>query len=256
MHQSATKRTPPYAAQDRQAYSAEGDQRAEGQPPGDRAGRTGTPASPGGHRAAMAGLACDVGLPLIGYYTLHGLGASDWAALLTATAAAGARLTWVAVRTRHITWFAAIMLAVFGAGTVLAFAGGEPRVLLLKDSATTAMIGAVFLVSLLGKHPLTLSAAQTWRPARARLLAELYRSEPAARRAFRVSALGWGAGLLGEATLRVPLVYLLPVDLMVGLSTAMMIITMAGLAIWNAAYITRAARRTPALALLLPARTR
>jgi hypothetical protein len=160
------------------------------------------------------------------------------------------------MQTRHITWFAAVMLAVFGAGTALAFAGGDPRVLLLKDSATTAMIGAVFLTSLLSERPLTLSAAQTWKPAQAQRLAELYRSEPAARRAFRVSALGWGAGLLGEAALRAPLVYLLPVDLMMGLSTAMMIIAMAGLAIWNAAHITRAARRTPALSVLLPARTR
>jgi hypothetical protein len=210
----------------------------------------------GGHRAALAGLACDVGLPLVGYYTLHGFGASDWAALLTATAAAGARLIWVAARSRRITWFAAIMLGVFGVGTVLTFTGGDPRVLLLKDSATTAMIGAVFLVSLLGEHPLTLSAAQTWRPVRAQRLAELYRSEPAARRVFRVSALGWGVGLLGESVLRVPLIYLLSVDVMVGLSTAMMIIAMAGLFIWNAAYITRAARRTPALSILLPARTR
>jgi hypothetical protein len=160
------------------------------------------------------------------------------------------------MQTRHITWFAAVMLAVFGAGTALAFAGGDPRVLLLKDSATTAMIGAVFLTSLLSERPLTLSAAQTWKPAQAQRLAELYRSEPAARRAFRVSALGWGAGLLGEAALRAPLVYLLPVDLMMGLSTAMMIIAMAGLAIWNVAHITRAARRTPALSVLLPARTR
>lgn len=203
-------------------------------------------------RAQLAGLACDVGLPLLGYYTLRGFGASDWAALLAATAAAGARLAWVAVWTRRITWFAAIMLSLFGAGTALAFVGGDPRVLLLKDSASTAMIGAVFLISLIGEHPLTLSAAQTSRPALAERLAALYRSEPAARRAFRVSALGWGAGLLGESTLRVPLIYLIPVDVMVGLSTAMMIVAMAGLAIWNAAYITRAARRTPALAILLP----
>jgi hypothetical protein len=221
-----------------------------------RADRTDAPARPGGHRATVVGLACDVGLPLIGYYTLHGFGASDWAALLTATAAAGARLVWVAARTRHITWFAAVMLAVFGAGTALAFTGGDARVLLLKDSATTAMIGAVFLISLLGERPLTLSAAQTAKPAQAQRLAELYRGESAARRAFRVSAWGWGVGLLGEAVLRTPLVYLLPVDLMMGLSTAMMIIAMAGLAIWNAAYITRAARRNPALSVLLPARNR
>ena len=211
---------------------------------------------PAGRRAAVAGLACDVGLPLIGYYTMHGFGASDRAALLTATAAAGVRLVWVAVRTRRITWFAAVMLAVFGAGTALTFTGGDPRMLLLKDSATTAMLGVVFLVSLLGERPFTLSAAQTAKPAQARRLAELYHSEPEARRAFRVSALGWGAGLLGEAALRAPLVYLLPVDLMVGLSTAMMIVAMAGLAIWNATYIIRAARRTPALSVLLPIRAR
>jgi hypothetical protein len=229
------------------------EQRAEERTGADRrADRADAAAGRGGHRAALAGLACDVGLPLIGYYTLHGFGASDWAALLTATAAAGARLVWVAARTRRVTWFAAVMLAVFGAGTALAFTGGDPRVLLLKDSATTVMIGAVFLISLLGERPFTLSAAQTWRPAQAQRLGELYRSEPAARRAFRVSALGWGAGLLGEATLRAPLVYLLPVDVMVGLSTAMMIIAMAGLAVWNAAYIARAARRTPALSILLP----
>jgi hypothetical protein len=232
------------------------EQRISDRTPRPSAEQTDTSRTPGGHRAALAGLAWDVGLPLIGYYALHWFGASDRVALLTATAAAGARLVWVALRTRHITWFAAVMLAVFGAGTALTFTGGDPRVLLLKDSVTTAMIGVVFLVSLLSKRPLTLSAAQTWRPTTARRLAELYRNEPAARRAFRVSALGWGAGLLGESVLRVPLIYLLPVDVMVGLSTAMMIIAMAGLAIWNAAYITRAARRTPALSVLLPARNR
>jgi len=39
---------------------------------------------------------------------------------------------------------------------------------------------------------------------------------------------------------------------MVGLSTAMMIVAMAGLAVWNAVYFTRAARRNPALSVLLP----
>jgi hypothetical protein len=228
MHRHVTSGTREYPAADRRQT---GGRTREDR----RADQTDTPAGPGGHRGALAGLACDVGLPLIGYYTLHGFGASDWAALLTATAAAGVRLVWVAVRTRRITWFAAVMLAVFGAGTALACTGGDARVLLLKDSATTAMIGAVFLLSLLSERPLTLAAAQTWRPAEAQRLAELCRGEPAARRAFRVSALGWGAGLLGEATLRVPLVYLLPVDLMVGLSTAMMIIAMTGLAVWNAA---------------------
>lgn len=202
--------------------------------------------------SALFGLALDIGLPLVGYYTLHALGASDWAALLAATAAAGVRLVAVAAWTRRVSWFAAVMLAVFGVGLALAFVGGEPRFLLLKDSFTTAMIGAVFLASLLGEHPMTLTGAQTWKPHQAQALDVLYRTEPDARRAFRISALGWGIGLVAEAALRIPLIYLLPLDIAVGVSTALMITAMVAIAVWNAVYITQAARRSPALSVLLP----
>lgn len=200
----------------------------------------------------MLGLVFDIGLPLGAYYTLHALGASDWAALLAATAVAGLRLVVVAVWTRRVSWFAAIMLGLFGVGLALAFVGGEPRFVLLKDSFTTATIGAVFLASLLGEHPMTLAGAQAWKPHQAQALGALYRSEPGARRAFRVSSLGWGLGLVTEAVLRIPLIYLLPVEIAVGASTVLMIIAMVAIAVWNAVYVSRAARRDPALSVLLP----
>ncbi|MEY9845989.1 VC0807 family protein [Streptacidiphilus sp. MAP5-3] len=193
-----------------------------------------------------------IGLPLAGYYTLHALGASDWAALLAATAATGARLVAVGAWTRRVSWFAAVMLAVFGVGLALAFVGGDPRFLLLKDSFSTAALALVFLASLLGDTPLTLVGAQNWKPHQAQALRHLYAGEPTARRAFRTSALGWGLGLLAESALRVPLVYALPVPVAVGASTAWMITALCAIAVWNAVYITRAARRTPALSVLLP----
>lgn len=202
--------------------------------------------------SAWLGLAAGIGLPLAGYYTLHAMGADDWLALLVATAAAGARLIAVALWTRRVSWFAAIMLGVFGVGLALAFIGGSPRFLLLKDSFTTAVIGAVFLSSLAGSRPLTLSAAQSWRPGLGEELERLYREVPAGRRAFRISTLGWGLGMLAEAVLRIPLIYLLPIEVMVGLSTALMIAAMILLTLWNAAYITSAARREPVLEVLLP----
>src|SRR3954462_7410610 len=73
-----------------------------------------TPSQGGGIATVFSGLAWDVGAPLLGYYALHLLGATDWVALLVATLAAGLRLVWVALRTRQVTWFAAVMLAVFG----------------------------------------------------------------------------------------------------------------------------------------------
>jgi hypothetical protein len=197
-------------------------------------------------------LLADIGLPLVAYYTLHGFGASDRTALTVAAMAAGVRLVWEAWRRRRITWFASIMLAIFGVGAVLTLTGGDPRTILLKDSVGTGLIGLAFLFSLAGRVPLTLAATQTWRPARAERVTELYHSDPRVRRVFRVSAFGWGVGLFAESFVRLPLVYLLPIDVMVGLSTVLMITAMATLVVWNGVYITRATRRTPALTILLP----
>jgi hypothetical protein len=110
----------------------------------------------------------------------------------------------------------------------------------------------IFLASLLGRYPMTLSAAQTWKPRQAAELAELYRREPAVRQAFRVNAVGWGLGLLAEAVLRIPLVSVLPLEWAVGVSAAWMITATVVLTIWNAGYMIRAARRAPALLPLLP----
>jgi hypothetical protein len=200
----------------------------------------------------IAGLLVDIGLPLAAYYGLHAAGASDWAALLAATAAAGARVVAVAAWSRQTTWFGVVMLVVFGVGLVLALIGGDARFVLLKDSFTTGLLGMVFLASLVGRRPLALAAAQASKPGQAEALDRLYRAEPSGRRAFRVSTLGWGLGLVGEAAIRVPLLYLLPLKVMVGLSTALMIAAMGGLAVWNAVYIIRAARRHPPLRILLP----
>lgn len=192
-----------------------------------------------GRFTMLTALLWDVGIPLVGYYALHLLGASDWVALLVATLAAGLRLVWVAVRRREVTWFAAVMLAVFGLGLALAFVGGDPRFLLVKDSFGTALVGLVFLASLLFGKPLTLSAFQTWQPRQAAEMEEFYRTIPPVRHTFRLSAGVWGVGLLLEAIVRIPLIYLLPIDVMVGVSTGMMVTVIVVLSIWNGWYGAR-----------------
>jgi hypothetical protein len=152
------------------------------------------------------------------------------------------------------------MLAVFGIGLVLAVVGGDPRFILLKDSFTTGGVGVVFLLSLLAARPLTFAALQSWQPAKAAELDAIWDSAPAVRRTFRISAIVWGVGLLLEAALRVPLIYVLPIDVAVGASTGMQIVALspsgssprsprrssrvfAGLGAWNAVYAIRAERR-------------
>jgi hypothetical protein len=65
---------------------------------------------------------------------------------------------------------------------------------------------------------------------------------------FRRSAIVWGVGLLLEAALRIPLIYLLPIDVMVGLSTGMMVAVIVGLSIWNGWYGQRAGAKAKAWA--------
>jgi hypothetical protein len=190
------------------------------------------------------GLAWEIGLPLVAYYGLHLLGADDWVALLAATGAAGTRIVWGAVRHRSLNLFATVMLVVFGLGVALAFISGDPRFLLLKSSIVTAAVGLTFLATTVRGRPLTLAAEQSFQPTRAAEIAAEYAAEPEVRRGHKVSSRVWGAGLLLESVVRVPLVYLLPIPVMVGLSEALMVATFAGLFAWNVWYVRRATART------------
>ncbi|WP_367127732.1 VC0807 family protein [Saccharothrix sp. HUAS TT1] len=205
------------------------------------------PATPpgGGRAAAVLAVVWDLGLPLVAYYALHLLGASDWVALLAATATATGRLVWVALRTRQVTWFAAVMMMVFGLGLALGFLSGDPRFLLVKDSFGTAGAGLVHLISLAGARPFALAAVQTWKPAQAAEFGELYRTVPETRRLFRLSGLVWGVGLIAEAVLRLPVIYLVPVDVAVGLSALMMAVFVAAILTWNLLHIARVRTRSP-----------
>jgi hypothetical protein len=184
-------------------------------------------------RVLVRGLAWDVGLPLAAYYVLHLAGATDWAALLAATGAAACRLLWTAFKGRSLNPFAMLMMIVFGLGLGLTFLTGDPRFLLLKDSVITGSIGiSVLALSALG-HPLTLDAAKTWSPQRAGDMDREFHNNPAVHRwHLKISAV-WGAVLIVEASARAVLVYLLPIDVMVGVSAALAVTVFAALIAWT-----------------------
>jgi drug/metabolite transporter (DMT)-like permease len=179
----------------------------------------------------------DLGLPLVAYYGLHALGASDTAALLAGTGIAGLRMGWIALRHRRLSPFSFVMAAVFGVGLLFTVVTGDPRFMLVKHSAMAAALGLAFLVTAARGRPLTLSAQQSFQPRRARELAEAYAGNPMVRHGHRVASVVWGAGLLAEATVRVVLVYALPIDVMVGVSTGLTVVTFGVLIGWNARYV-------------------
>jgi hypothetical protein len=144
----------------------------------------------------------------------------------------------------ELNLFATVMLVVFGSGLVLAFVSGDPRWLPLRGSIVTGAVGLTFLATTIRGQPLTGAAMQNFEPARAAELAAEYAAEPEVRHGHRLSTTVWGGRLLLESMVRVPLVYLLPVPVMVGVSEAMMLATFAGLMAWNVWYVRRAEVRS------------
>jgi hypothetical protein len=192
-----------------------------------------------GPTTLLRNLGWDIGVPVVTYYALHFLGASDWMALLAGSLAAGVRIVWPALRDRTLNLFAAVMLGTFLIGLALAFVSGDPRFLLLKGSVVTGSIALGFLVSTALGRPLTLAASQAWNPDHAAAIAAEHRTDPRVRRGHRTCSLVWGFGLLAEALIRIPLIYLLPISVMVGLSTVLMVAAFVLLTGWTVGYLRR-----------------
>ncbi|ASF12160.1 hypothetical protein NBRGN_031_00180 [Nocardia brasiliensis NBRC 14402] len=183
--------------------------------------------APVSHLRLLAPIARDIAVPVGAYFVMHALGYSDFAGLLAGTVLSGAMVLVEAIRHRRLEVFPAILLSVFAFGLVTSLISGDPRMMIVKDSAGTLLIGLAFLISAVVGKPLTYLAARkaavAGGPARVAALEAVYRDNAAKRRMFAALAVLWGAGLVGEAMIRVVLAYQLPIPTMAWLSPVLMI---------------------------------
>ena len=185
-------------------------------------------------RTLIGTLALDVGLPVAAYFVADLAGASSYQALLIGTGVSGLRVLWVVVRQRRIEPFALFLLLLFGASLALAFVGGDARLLLAKDAATSLLAGLAMAGSCLVRKPFAYYAAE--RMARSSGRTEQFRAAADApggqARWYRVS-LVWGVALLVDSLVRVAAIYLLPVDFAADLSQVLMVAVYVGLVPWT-----------------------
>ena len=192
-------------------------------------------------RQLVMSMAWDLGPSVAAYYGARALGCTEYVSLLAGTVASALRLGWVAVRDRRLDPFALFLMVLFGVGLALTFVTGDARFVLVKDSLTSLLAGLFFLGSVALRRPLTYYAAQrfTGEAGRAELTAQY--ADPAFRRRFYVSSLVWGGGLTLESLLRIPMVFLLPIDTAVGASNVLMIAAYGLLISWTVRSTKRAA---------------
>ncbi|MFE9323271.1 VC0807 family protein [Nocardia sp. NPDC052278] len=194
----------------------------------------------------LAPVARDIAVPIGAYFLLTGLGYSDFTGLLAGTLLVGAVLLIETIRSRRLEPFAAIMLGVFAFGLIGSLISGDPRMMIVKDSAGTAIVGIAFLISTVVGKPLTyLSARKALTAAGPAKLAEFeasYQANPAKRRGFSILAMAWGVGLVAEATVRILLAYQLPIHTMAWLSPVLSVIFFTPLIAMSVRFVKRARR--------------
>lgn len=165
------------------------------------------------------GLLLELGVNLLGPWLVYRL-CLPWLGEFGALVASGIppafwALTGLA-RARRLDALSLLVLLGIALSVAASLLGGEPRLLLLRESLVTGAIGLAFLVSLALGRPLVFYLA---RATLARESAEgaesfeaAWRARPGLVRSIRLITLVWGLGLCAEFALRAWLVMRLPIE--------------------------------------------
>lgn len=176
----------------------------------------------------------NVAAPVATYQILTAHGATASAALLASAAFPTATVLARVGRNRKLDALGAISLAALLLGAAGAFLFNNPRFLLVKDSAVTGLFGLAFLGSLLIDRPLVLVLARAFAAGQAPMAQEQARLQSATAHArLRHMTLVWGLALVGEATTRVVLSFLLAPTLVLTISPLLALATFGPLALWS-----------------------
>ncbi|HEX3785923.1 MAG TPA: VC0807 family protein [Pseudonocardiaceae bacterium] len=216
-------------------------------------------AAPASKRKVVIDLSLAIGLPTLGYYGAKAFGVNDYYALLIGTLIAGGRVVALAISSRRLDAFAAFMMLVYGVGLAAGLISGDARLMLAKDSLSDGLPGIAFLVSCVIGRPFLYYAIQGLAaddPARLTHLRRLWRTDSGFRRTMTQLSLVWGVVMLGFSLARLPLVYLLPINVMAGASNAAFYVMMVGLTIWSFRFGKRRGTRRGRLTRRLSPRRR
>lgn len=178
-------------------------------------------------------LVLDVALPFASYLVLLlWFGVPEAAALAAAGGVAFLRAVVIWVRERQIGALSILLVVRFFLGVLAALLTGDARFVLAKDSLVTAVVGLSVLASLVLARPAIFYIRRSLSP-RKNAFDRQWRQAAEFRRLNRRMTWVWGLGLLGESTLRIAVIYLLPIGVAAFLSQAMAALAIVVLVAWT-----------------------
>lgn len=204
--------------------------------------------------SGMRGTLRDVGrslvingaIPLLIYNVLKSRGASNLTALGVAAVVPALDGIVTVVRRRRIDLISALVLAGIAIGIVAVLIGGDPRLLLIRESFLTGALGIACFVSLALPCPLMFYFGRYFvtgdDPAKIAAYDALW-EYPYFRHVNRVITLVWGVAYVGEFALRVVMVYHLSINQVLALSPIIFNGITIAVILWTFAYARLARQR-------------
>jgi hypothetical protein len=186
-------------------------------------------------------------IPLIIYNLLKGRGASDFTALAVAAIPPALDGLFGVLRRRRIDLIAALVLAGIAVSMVAVVIGGNPRVLLIRESFLTGALGVACFASLLFfSRPLMFYFARYFEtgdvPAKVAEFNAMWH-HPYFRHVIRLITVVWGVAYTGEFLLRVVMASTLPIPIVVALSPVVFAAITVATILWTYAYARWARQR-------------
>jgi hypothetical protein len=199
----------------------------------------------------LRSIVLNAAIPLALYYLAKSfLAASDFEALAIAALFPLVSSLIEVARARRLNLIAILVLLGIAVSMVGIALGGDPRILLIRESFLTGALGiACFVSLLLLPRPLMFyfgrQLATGGDPARIAEWEAQYQI-PAARRVHRLITIVWGCVFTGEFLLRVVMVFTLPIPVVIAVSPFIFGGIVLGTITWTFAYGRRARDRAAA----------
>lgn len=186
-------------------------------------------------------------IPLIIYNVLKGRGASDFTALVVAAVPPALGGLVGVARRRRVDLIAALALAGIAVSLVAVLLGGNPRLLLIRESFLTGALGVACFASLLFfPRPLMFYFGRYFEtsdePAKVTEFNAMWQY-PYFRHVVRLITLVWGVAYLGEFLLRVVMASTLPIPVVVAISPVVFAAITVAAFVWTFAYVRWARQR-------------
>ena len=172
------------------------------------------------------------------YFVAHRHG-SEFQAIVWSMLPPAVNNLWTLARKRHLDLFGVLVIGGLLAGLGLVLLGGSPRLLLVRDSLITGVIGLALLVSLLFPRPLLFyvlrQLAKATDPEMAATLDADY-AQSQTKFGLPLITGVWGVTLVTEAILRTVLALSLPIPLFMIVSPITNLTMYAAVSAWSFFY--------------------